>query len=197
MENPEIEVEQGRRSSREFDLALRPAPTQSGDDSTETVDVSGEVEEVSDAGATHGTENAEASRAESNDGLDTTDVPTATDGVPASDEPDCETQLREARDRISQLEEDLRDCERRAAWTGVSMADLPDDRQLAAVKEVSKAHYDVHVLHQQINVNSTQFIKLQKEKELLAQNLVDCRRHGRDLQEQRDRYLKLLRTYNG
>ena len=61
--NPEAQAAQDRRSSRELDLALRPAVSQSGDDSTESEDISAEPGEESDAVATHDTKNVEASRA--------------------------------------------------------------------------------------------------------------------------------------
>lgn len=219
MENIETQAGQDRTSSPQFDLALRPAPPQSGDDSTDSEAASAESTEASNAGATQGTENAEASRAtpdlaESNegwevpadtndDGWDRTEMPTTTEEAPASDETDCKKQLREARERIDELEEELAECKRREAIQGVSIADLPYDQQYPATLELSKALHDLSAAQQDVRDMTKQNDSISRRLEnqtsdngRLVQKLEDCRSHGQELEKQLKTDRKLLKKHN-
>ena len=207
-ESFETQAGQEPSLSRQFDLALRPAPTQTFDVTTESEQDSAESVEASDAGATYGT-GADIHDASSTDndgwgaldssnnyGRGTTDMPATTEQARAREETDCETELREARDRIAQLEDELTDCKRREASREAALANMPEDEQVEYAKKLSLQEPEARDQAPQIGTSSKRFEAQRQDNSRLVQKLEDCHRERRDLDDQLVRQRKHLNNDN-
>ena len=192
-----VETSEIQISGHQLDLDLRPAPSRSHADSMESEEGLAESEERSEAEATQGTENVEASRA-------TPDFPDRDEDrerdcdenrvdQPSSTEPDCPTQLQQCREEKKDLEERL---EKQRRELRDEIKDLEEWLRIArketkaAEDEAKEASLDFGAAIQQLDSERDE---LNKEIHDLRQKLAECEQHRNFAAELQERQKKIIR----